>query len=78
MWYVKPVITNSSEPLQENVEDSEMAVTCRASAERSYLSKFTLTIFGITYNVQIINEDGDENFTAEVSYGEWLVNEVKA
>lgn len=83
IWYVEPVITNTSEPLQENVKDSEMTVTCRASAERSYLSKCTLTIFSIIYpsgfyKVQIINEHGDENFTFEISYGEWIVNEAKA
>ncbi|XP_025103259.1 uncharacterized protein LOC112569634 [Pomacea canaliculata] len=75
IWYVEPVITNTSEPLQENVKDSEMTVTCSASAERSYLSKCTLTIFSIIYpsgfyKVQIINEHGDENFTFEISYGE--------
>lgn len=72
VWFVG-VTPNSTDDFPERVDGSWMNVTCQAYTDRRYLAKCTLTVFRIYYGsgyykVQVINEHGDENFTAEIIY----------
>lgn len=72
VWFVG-VTPNSTDHFSERVDGSSMNVTCQAYTDRRYLAKCKLTVFSIYYRsgyyrVQVINEHGDENFTAEIIY----------
>ncbi|PVD27156.1 hypothetical protein C0Q70_12310 [Pomacea canaliculata] len=80
LWFA-PLVINNSEPLFRRIESSELKITCKASIQRRYLSRCTLTFYGGQsrsdgfYKVQVINEHGEDNFTIAISYGKGLMKQ---
>lgn len=76
VWFAEPT-TNSSELSYDKT--SVVNASCKSDRKHRYISRCTLTMLGNAsysrtgwYKIEVTNNHGDENFTVEISYGEWF------